>query len=133
MLNDTEKRSMQMAGKQINQGDIYWLDLGDDNPFGVEHVHPYVVIQDNVINHSRVETVVLCALTTNMKKVNLPGNILLDVGEGDLPKESIVVVSQVVSVEKTALGEYIGALSKKRIEQIYAGLNLLQRMSDKKN
>ena len=47
MLNDTEKRSMHMAGKQINQGDIYWLDLGDDNPFGVEHVHPYVVIQDN--------------------------------------------------------------------------------------
>lgn len=117
-----------MESKNINQGEIYWLNLGDDNPFGVEHPHPYVVIQDDVINHSRVETVVLCALTTNMKKVNLPGNVLLENREANLPKQSIVVVSQVVSVEKTALGEYIGTLSEKRIEQIIAGLNLLQKM-----
>ena len=119
-----------MDTKKINQGEIYWLDLGDDNPFGAEHPHPYVVIQDDVINHSRVETVVLCALTTNMKKVNLPGNVLLESGEANLPKQSIVAVSQVVSVKKEALGAYIGALSRKRIDQIIAGLKLLQRMSE---
>jgi mRNA interferase MazF len=117
-----------MESKNINQGEIYWLDLDNENAFGVEHPHPYVVIQDDVINHSRVETVVLCALTTNMKKVSLPGNVLLESGEGSLPKQSIVVVSQVVSVEKRVLGEYIGTLNKKRIDQIFAGLKLLERM-----
>lgn len=42
-----------MESKNINQGEIYWLDLRDDNPFSVEHPHPYVVIQDDVINYSR--------------------------------------------------------------------------------
>lgn len=114
---------------KINQGDIYWLRMEDDNSYGVEYPHPYVVIQDDAINHSRVETVVLCALTTNMKKANLPGNILLDEGEGNLPKQSIVVVSQIVSVEKSTLGQYIGSLRKKRIVQIYSGLKLLGKMS----
>jgi mRNA interferase MazF len=103
--------------------------MEDDNSYGVEYPHPYVVIQDDAINHSRVETVVLCALTTNMKKANLPGNILLDEGEGNLPKQSIVVVSQIVSVEKSTLGQYIGSLRKKRIVQIYSGLKLLGKMS----
>lgn len=122
-----------MNPKTIHQGDIYWLELEEDNLFGAEHPHPYVVIQDDVINRSRVETVVLCALTTNMKKASLPGNILLDIGEANLPKQSIVVVSQVVSVEKATLGEYIGSLSGKRIQEIFSGMKFLQRMSDKKN
>lgn len=117
-----------MTSKPINQGEIYWLDLGDDNTFGAERPHPYLVIQDDVINHSRVATVVVCALSTNMKKVGLPGNVLLDVGEADLPKQSIVVVSQVLSVEKTALGAYIGSLSRERVEQILAGLKFLEKM-----
>jgi len=55
-----------------------------------------------------------------------PGNVLLDVDEGDLPKRSVVVVSQVSSVEKARLGEWIGALSKARVEQILAGLRFQQ-------
>jgi len=55
-----------------------------------------------------------------------PGNVLLDVDEGNLPKRSVVVVSQVSSVEKARLGERIGALSEARVEQILAGLRFQQ-------
>lgn len=113
----------------IKQGDIFWLLLEELNEFSSEYPHPHVVVQDNEIKHNHHNTVMLCALTTNMKKVNLPGNILLEAGEANLPKQSIVDVSQVVIVEKTQLGEYIGSLSEQRVSQILAGIKFLKRMA----
>ena len=109
----------------INQGDIYWVSLE-----GSSYTHPHVVIQDNVLNYSRIDTVVICALTTNMKRANMPGNVLLDAGEANLPKQSIVVVSQVSTVDKSQLGEYIGLLTGQRVEQILAGMKFLQAMTE---
>lgn len=88
--------------------------------------HPHVVVQDDVFNHSRISTVVVCALTTNLHRANEPGNVLLEVGEGNLPKQSVVVVSQISSVEKARLGERIGSLSDARVDQILAGLRFQQ-------
>ena len=113
----------------IKQGNIYWVSLEDTEGETSGFVHPHVVIQDDVITQSRINTVVVCALTTNMKKVNDPGNVLLDVGEADLPKQSIVVVSQVSTVKKSQLGEYIGALSPQRVDEIFSGMRFLQSMS----
>jgi mRNA interferase MazF len=85
-----------------------------------------VVVQDDVFNHSRITTVVVCALTSNLNRANEPGNVLLEVGEGNLPKQSVVVVSQISSVDKARLGERIGSLSDTRVEQILAGLRFQQ-------
>jgi mRNA interferase MazF len=70
--------------------------------------------------------VIVCALTTNLKRANDPGNILLDVGEANLPEQSVIVVSKVSSINKTQLGAQIGSLTKVRIEQIFAGMRFLQ-------
>lgn len=115
----------------VNQGDIYWVQLDDASGTESGHAHPHVVIQENVINHSRINTVVMCALTTNSKRANAPGNVLLEAGEGNLPKQSIVVVSQVSTVAKAQLGEYIGSLSQQRINQILAGMQFLQRITER--
>jgi mRNA interferase MazF len=114
---------------QVNQGDVFWVPL--DGPDGSEpdYIHPHVVIQEDVINHSRVQSVVVCALTTNIKRAKSPGNVLLEPGEANLPKQSVVVVSQVSAVEKGRLGEYIGRLSAERVGQILAGMQFLQAMS----
>ena len=111
----------------IDQGDVFWLKATRASGPQSEISHPYVVIQDNLFNHSRIDTVVVCALTSNRKQMSLPGNVLLEAGEANLPKQSVVEVSKVSSVEKTALGEYIGSLSTKRVEQILAGMRFLQR------
>ena len=116
----------------INQGDIYWVPLEEPNGSEPGYIHPHVVIQDDVINRSRIHTVVVCALTTNMKRVNMPGNVLLETGEANLPKQSIVVVSQVSTVNKVQLGEYIGSLSKERVDQILAGMQFLQRLTERR-
>ena len=116
----------------VNQGDIYWVAL--EEPSGLEpgYIHPHVVIQDNIFNHSRIHTVVVCALTTNLKRAKAPGNVLLEEGEANLPKQSVVVVSQVSTVDKTKLGEYIGSLNEQRIKQILAGVQFLQLMTKRR-
>lgn len=110
----------------INQGDIFWLKL--ENPLDGEASipHPYVVIQDNLFNHSRIHTVVVCALTSNLKRAHMPGNVLLDAGEANLPRQSVVETSKVSAVDKAQLGEYIGSISEQRIDQIRAGMQFLQ-------
>ena len=108
----------------ITQGDIYWVPLAEPDEPQPGYTHPHVVVQEDVLNRSRIHTVVVCALTTNMKRAKAPGNVLLEPGEANLPKQSIVVVSQVSTVDKTQLGEYIGTLSKPRVDQILAGMQL---------
>lgn len=112
---------------EICQGDLYWLRAARADGPMVDYAHPYVVLQEDVLNRSRVNTVVVCALTSNLKRMTEPGNVLLEAGEANLPKPSVVVVSQVEAVEKTALGEYIGTLSRERIEQIFAGMRFQQK------
>ena len=109
----------------ISQGDIYWLDL--DEPEGSEpgYRHPFVVIQNDAFNKSKINTAVVCALTSNLKLASAPGNVLLKKGEANLPKSSVVNISQVITVDKTDLTEKIGQLSKKRVEEIVSGFEFL--------
>jgi mRNA interferase MazF len=117
----------EAAGRQreILQGELYWVALEED---GV--AHPQVVLQENVFNRSRIPSVVVCGLTSNRKRASAPGNVLLEDGEGNLTRQSVVEVSKVSTVAKTRLGEYIGALSAARVEQILAGMRFLQAISE---
>jgi mRNA interferase MazF len=83
------------------------------------------VIQNNLFNQSRIHTVIVCALTSNLKRAQAPGNVLLEAKEAHLPKRSVAVVSQIFTVDKTQLGEYIGTLSRRRVRQILDGIKLL--------
>src|SRR5690348_11720481 len=115
---------------KIHQGDIYWVGVKESNTGKAGYTHPHVVVQEDVLNRSRINTVVVCALTTNLKRAKAPGNILLEAGEAHLPRQSVVVVSQVSVVDKTQLGEYIGSLTRQRINQILNGMQFLQRMTE---
>jgi mRNA interferase MazF len=110
----------------INRGDVFWIQPDDSRGPVPSYPHPHVVVQDDVFNHSRITTVVVCALTSNLHRANEPGNVLLEVGEGNLPEQSVVVVSQISSMDKARLGEPIGSLSQARVEQILAGLRFQQ-------
>jgi mRNA interferase MazF len=109
----------------INQGDLYWVDLGEPMGFEPGYPHPHVVIQNNMFNHSRIRTVLVCALTSNLKRAEAPGNVLLEEGEANLSRRSVVLVSQLFTVDKSQLGEYIGSVSRKRVQQILDGLKLI--------
>ena len=111
---------------RVNRGDLFWVGPDESRGSVPGVAHPHVVLQDDVFNHSRVETVIVCALTSNLKRATEPGNVRLDPGEGNLTLPSVVVVSQVSSVQKAMLGEWIGTLSVSRVEQILAGMRFQQ-------
>ena len=114
----------------IRQGEIYWIDLGDPVGSGPGYRHPHVVVQNDVFNQSRISTVIVCALTSNLKRAAAPGNVELAVGEGGLAKPSVVIVSQVFTVDKSQLEEHIGTLSERRVRQILDGINLVLEPKD---
>ncbi|MDB4955597.1 MAG: Programmed cell death toxin YdcE [Myxococcales bacterium] len=125
MKTNTEEPTSTRSAR-VDRGDVFWI-LPDDSRGPVpSYAHPHVVVQDDVFNHSRITTVVVCALTSNLHRATEPGNVLLEVGEGNLPEQSVVVVSQVSSVDKARLGDRIGSLSNARVDQILAGLRFQQ-------
>ncbi len=107
----------------IRSGDIYWLHLQNAEDQEARIPHPHVVIAIDPYQNK----VAVCELTTNLKRVSMSGNVLLDVGEANLPKQSVIEVSKVAELDTTQLGEYIGSLSPQRTEQVAAGIRFLQR------
>ena len=109
----------------INQGDVFWVDLGAPSGSAPGYRRPHVVVQNNLFNQSRINTVVVCALTSNIKRADAPGNVLLSPGEANLPKHSVVNISQIFTVDKSDLVERIGTLSFQRLREILDGIYLL--------
>jgi mRNA interferase MazF len=109
----------------IKQGEIYWINLSEPKGSEPGYRHPHIVIQNNLFNTSSINTVVVCSLTSNLNRANAPGNVLLNKGEANLPRKSIVNISQIFTVNKTDLVEKIGQVSQNRMMEVLDGLKLL--------
>lgn len=114
----------------IEQGEIYWVDLGMPSKSAPGYLRPHVVIQNNLFNRSAINTVVVCALTSNLERAKAPGNVLLARGEANLSKRSVVNVSHVLTVDKRDLAEPAGKLSRDRIREVLEGVLLLLEPRD---
>jgi mRNA interferase MazF len=110
---------------EIRQGDIFWADLGEPSGSGPGYRHPYVVIQNDIFNASRINTIIGIALTSNIARAKIPGNVLLRKGEANLPKACVANVSQITTLDKLDLKAKIGRLSTPRILEILDGLRLI--------
>ncbi|WP_219339775.1 type II toxin-antitoxin system PemK/MazF family toxin [Luteimonas salinisoli] len=110
----------------INYGDIFWVAADESIGALSGSPHPQVVVQSDVFNHSRIATVVVCSLSSNLKRASEPGVVVLEAGEGGLDRQSVVIASQVSSIAKDRLGERIGSLSSQRVDQVVAALRFLQ-------
>jgi len=109
----------------IKQGEIYWVDLGEPSGSEPGFMHPHIVIQNNLFNTSKISTVVMCSLTSNLKRGSSPGNVTLKKGEANLPKKSVVNITQIYTVDQNDLCEKIGTVNSKRIKEILLGIQLL--------
>ena len=110
---------------EIRQGQVYWLDFGPATGSGPAERHPCVVVQNDVFNRSAIRTSVVCLITSNLSRANAPGNVPLKKGEAGLPKASVVNVSQVATVDKSELAEYVGKLSSTAADAVRDGMHLL--------
>ncbi len=106
------------------------MDAGAPIGSSPGYLRPYVVIQNDLFNKSRIRTVVMCALTTNPRRATDLGNVPLDTGEANLPRRSVVNVSQILTVDKGELRDRIGTLAPERVREILRGINFVLEPRD---
>ena len=109
----------------IRRGDIYWVDFSPGK--GSEPIgrRPGLVVQCDALNESKLNTVVVLAITSNLKFSELPSNVVLAKGEANMPKRCVINATQLKSVDKSSLVEKIGSLSQEKMQQVLAGLKLV--------
>lgn len=107
------------------RGEIWWTRLG--SPQGSESgLHrPVVVVQSNEFNRSRLFTVVVAAVTSNLSLADAPGNIRISTKTSGLPKPSAVNVSQLATIDRQILEKKIGTLTAREMNAVAEGLRLL--------
>lgn len=109
----------------VKRGEIWWADLGEPRGSSPGFEHPVVVIQSDSFNKSNIKTLIVALITSNLDRADMPGNVSLSKRASGLEKESVVNITQIFTVDETDLFEYVGTLSKRKIEQIEKGLRLV--------
>jgi mRNA interferase MazF len=109
----------------MKRGEIWWASLSIPEGSEPGYRRPVVVVQADPFNRSRIQTVVVAAVTSNIRIADAPGNVLLSKREGRLSKDSVVNVSQLLTLDKTFLTERVGRVSAASMGAIDEGLRLV--------
>ena len=109
----------------MKRGELWWADLPE--PVGSEpgYRRPILIISDDSFNQSKIRTVLAVSLTSNLKLRRAPGNLFLTAQETGLSRDSVLNVSQIVTLDKEFLGSRIGRLTEDVLENIESGLKLV--------
>ena len=109
----------------MTRGEIWWVDLGI--PFGSEpgYRRPVLIIQNNAFNESNIQTIIVVPLTTNLSIANAPGNVLLIKKDTSLSKDSVVNISQIVTIDRVRFVSKVSSLKEKYIHKIEDGIRLV--------
>lgn len=108
----------------MKRGEIWWASLPEPTGSGPGLRRPVLVIQSNPFNESRIATVIVAVVTSNLALADAPGNVRVNKSESGLPKPSVVNVSQVLTVDRFILTERVKTLPGAVIQRINEGLRL---------
>lgn len=109
----------------MQRGELWWASLPDPSGSGPGFRRPVLIAQSNPFNASRIGTVIVVVITSNLRLADAPGNVRLSTSESGLPKASVANVSQVLTLDRTLLTERIGSLSTRALRLIDDGLRLV--------
>ena len=109
----------------MKRGEIWWADLADPLGSAPGFRRPVLVIQSDPFNASRIGTVVVAAITSNLGRADAPGNMRLSKSDSGLAKPSVVNVSQLLTVDRAILSRKVKSLPASAMETVDAGLKLV--------
>lgn len=110
---------------EVERGQIWWADLGEPRGSSPGYERPIVIIQSDFYSQTRINTLIVAIITTNLRLAKMPGNVLLTPRASGLKEESVVNVTQLFTIDRNDLSEYVGTLSERKMEQIDKGLRLI--------
>jgi mRNA interferase MazF len=107
------------------RGEIWWANLPD--PVGSEpgFHRPVLIIQDDIFTQSRMKTVIVAIVTANTQLAKAPGNVFLPCEASGLPRDSVINISQILTLDKAFLVERIGSLPDYLQEEVDEGLRII--------
>ena len=108
----------------IQRGEVWWADLAEPDGSAPGFRRPLLIVQSDAFNRSRIATAVGVVLTSNLRLVGAPGNVLVPRRASGLPRDSVANVSQVVTVDRDVLTERAGRLPAETLTAVDAGLRL---------
>ncbi|WP_243842886.1 MULTISPECIES: type II toxin-antitoxin system PemK/MazF family toxin [unclassified Mumia] len=109
----------------IRRGDVHWVDLGPPHSSAPALRRPVLIVSSDGFNASRIATVVVAALTSHLRLASMPGNVFVSRAATGLPKDSVVNVSQLATLDKSDVGERAGALTPILLAEVDDGIRLL--------
>ena len=109
----------------MRRGDIWWASIDDPQGPGPGFRRPVVILQSNEFNHSTLRTTICVVVTSNLRLAAAPGNVRLMRKASGLGKESVVNVSQLLTVDKQRLSERVGRVSAETLQAVDAGVRLV--------
>lgn len=109
----------------INRGEIWWANLPEPTGSGPGFRRPVLIVQSDKFNHSKINTVVILIVSSNLRLADSEGNILITTKQSGLQKDSVVNISQLFTIDESLLNEYVETLSERKMEQIDKGLRLV--------
>ena len=108
----------------MERGTVWWAELPQPVASEPGFRRPVIVVQANSFNRSRIKTVMVVVVTSNLRLADAPGNVSLPASVTGLPKDSVANVSQVITIDKTSLVEQSGRISSHLMKAIDDGLRL---------
>ena len=106
----------------MKRGEIWWASLPEPTGSSLGIRRPILIVQSNPFNSSRISTVVVATITSNLRLSAAPGNVQIAKMESGLRKTSVVNVSQVLALDRTLLTARVRRLSDKKMVEIDQGL-----------
>ena len=113
---------------EIQRGEIWWADLPGPRRSEPGYRRPVLVVQADSFNLSRIQTAIVAAITTNMELADAPGNVLLPARSAGLPRDSVVNVSQLLTLDRGFLTEQAGTLSPRLQRSVDEGLRTVLQL-----
>lgn len=109
----------------VKRGEIWWADLPEPTGSAPGYRRPVLIIQADVFNRALLKTSIVASITTNLDLGEMAGNVLLRKTQSNLPKDSVVNITQIFTLDKRLLLEHVGTISDKKLEQVDKGLRLV--------
>lgn len=109
----------------MQRGEIWWAELPEPSGSAPAYSRPVLVIQNDRFNESRINTVIVAAITSNLRLASAPGNVPLPRTESGLPKDSVINVSQILTIDKAFLNERVCSVTTGTMRAVNGGLRLV--------